>query len=102
VRRAEVFTLFVTTVEEWRGPVGPTTFSGGRQSIYEMRTCDSRQYRFHIEYQTDVRYEQRGLEQVLHDRHRPPKNKIRPISPRNPNRARYMDATYRFLRQKMI
>ncbi|NJL30028.1 MAG: hypothetical protein HC897_20105, partial [Thermoanaerobaculia bacterium] len=40
---------------------------------------------------------QRGLEQMLHEKFSPPLNKINPISPRNPNRATYMEAAEAFL-----
>ncbi len=41
---------------------------------------------------TDDYMKQRGREQLLHDQHNPPLNKIRPIGPNNPNRQKYLDA----------
>jgi RHS repeat-associated protein len=43
-------------------------------------------------HRTDVYNEQRGLEQLLHDTYNPPLNKVRPISPNNPNLQKYLDA----------
>ena len=57
-------------------------------------------FTFEAVYKTDVYDEQRGLEQVLHDTYNPPLNKIRPISPDNPNRQKYMDAAKNFLDDK--
>ena len=48
-------------------------------------------------HRTDVRSQQRGLEQILHDTHRPALNRINPISPRNPRFEEYMDAAKWFL-----
>ena len=48
-------------------------------------------------HRTDMRAEQRGLEQMLHDQYSPPLNAIRPISPGNPKLNDYMDAARRFL-----
>jgi hypothetical protein len=47
---------------------------------------------FEVDRRTDDYAEQRGREQVLHDHHKPPLNKIQPISPRNPRRSDYLDA----------
>jgi hypothetical protein len=49
-------------------------------------------FKFEIVDKTDDYSEQRGLEQMLHDVYQPPLNKIRPISPTNPNRQSYLDA----------
>jgi hypothetical protein len=48
-------------------------------------------------YKTDNYAKQRGLEQILHDLYNPPLNKIKPISPRNPNLDHYMDEAKKFL-----
>jgi RHS repeat-associated protein len=48
-------------------------------------------------HRTDVYAEQRGLEQLLHQTHQPPLNKIRPISPQNPRLDDYLGAAKRFL-----
>ena len=52
---------------------------------------------FEVVYRTDSYREQRGLEQVLYDRFEAPLDKIRPISPRNPNRGVYMQSAGDFL-----
>lgn len=54
-------------------------------------------FRFREVHKTDVRSEQRGLEQMLHDKYQPPLNKIRPISPTNPKIDEYMDAARLYL-----
>jgi len=46
---------------------------------------------------TDSYAEQRGLEQMLHDRYKPPLNKINPISKYNPMRGSYMRAAEDYL-----
>ena len=56
-------------------------------------------YDFEPVYRTDVYEAQRGLEQLLHDTYNPPLNKIRPISPTNPNLQSYLDAARRLLNQ---
>lgn len=56
-----------------------------------------RDFEFEPVHRTDVYNEQRGLEQLLHDTYRPPLNKIRPISPTNPNLPKYQDAAKTFL-----
>ena len=48
-------------------------------------------------HRTDAYSQQRGLEQWLHDTYNPPLNRIRPISPINPNRGRFLDAAQQFL-----
>jgi RHS repeat-associated protein len=52
---------------------------------------------FEAVHRTDLRAEQRGLEQMLHDHYNPPLNAIRPISPRNPQLEEYLGAARRFL-----
>jgi len=60
-------------------------------------------YHFNVEYRTDVYAEQRGLEQILHDRYPGAQaanggfNKIRGISPSNPNVDFYMQSGADFL-----
>jgi RHS repeat-associated protein len=47
---------------------------------------------FEVDRRTDVYAEQRGREQMLHNQHKPPLNKVNPVSPRNPRRQDYLDA----------
>jgi hypothetical protein len=49
-------------------------------------------YDFQPDMRTDNYAAQRGREQVLHDLHRPPLDKINPIDPKNPRRQFYLDA----------
>jgi len=49
---------------------------------------------------TDDPVVRRGHEQMLHDEHSPPLDKIRPISPRNPRREQYLKAAQEHLRAK--
>lgn len=53
--------------------------------------------RFQDVHRTDIRSEQRGLEQILHDQHNPPLNAIKPISPRNSRLQEYLNAARNFL-----
>lgn len=50
----------------------------------------------HLEFEIDRRTgnyeEQRGREQIIHDLHQPPLNYLRPISPTNPKRDKYLNA----------
>ena len=57
------------------------------------------EHQFDPAYRTDSYPEQRGLEQILHDRYDPPLNKIRPISPSNKNIDYYMGAARKYLRE---
>ncbi|MEN3377373.1 MAG: hypothetical protein V7604_2728, partial [Hyphomicrobiales bacterium] len=57
------------------------------------------EHRFDPVYRTDSYLEQRGLEQILHDRYDPPLNKIRPISPSNKNIDTYMNEARKHLRE---
>lgn len=60
-------------------------------------------FKFNVEYRTDVYSEQRGLEQILYDRHPGARavnggfNKIRAISPRNPNFGDYIEDAFAYL-----
>jgi len=60
-------------------------------------------YRFSVEHRTDVYAQQRGLEQILYDRYPGARlenggfNKIRGISPSNPNMTTYMQSAWDFL-----
>ncbi len=54
---------------------------------------------FQVDRRTDVYAEQRGREQMIHDAHKPPLDKVNPIGPRNPRRQEYLDASKR-LEQK--
>jgi hypothetical protein len=47
---------------------------------------------FEVDKRTDDYDAQRGREQIIHDRYNPSLNRIRPISPNNPNRDRYLEA----------
>jgi hypothetical protein len=56
--------------------------------------CD---YTFEVAHRTDSYEAQRGLEQMLHDLHKPPLDYIKPISPTNPRRNIYLEAARIFL-----
>ncbi|MCC7568261.1 MAG: RHS repeat-associated core domain-containing protein [Candidatus Methanofastidiosa archaeon] len=68
-----------------------------RRRAEHFRDPALRRYYFEEIHRTDVYTQQRGLEQLLHDAYNPPLNKIRPISPRNPNRPMYLDAAKEYL-----
>jgi RHS repeat-associated protein len=73
-----------------------------RQSAH-FRDPVLRDLNFNVEYRTNVYAEQRGLEQVLYDRYPGARsanggyNRIRAISPRNPNLESYIRAAEAFL-----
>jgi tetratricopeptide (TPR) repeat protein len=67
-----------------------------RRQYEHQRDPKTRPFDFEVEYRTDVYNEQRGLEKIAHEQYKPPLNKIRPISPRNPKRAIYEAAAYRY------
>jgi hypothetical protein len=64
------------------------------------RSRELPKHKFDPAYRTDSYLEQRGLEQILHDRYHPPLNKIRPISPSNKNIGTYMDAARKHLLER--
>jgi len=68
-----------------------------RRELEHARDPKLEDLRFQEAHRTDVRSEQRGLEQMLHDQHNPPLNAINPISPSNPRLQEYMDAARNFL-----
>ena len=55
-------------------------------------------YQFEITALTNVKAEQRGLEQLLHEQCNPVLNKINAVSPTNPNLHTYLDAANNFLK----
>jgi hypothetical protein len=55
-----------------------------------------REFNFEPVFPTDDYAEQRGLEQYLHELHKPPFNRINPINPVNPRRAEYLGAARRY------
>jgi hypothetical protein len=57
-------------------------------------------YKFEAVHRTDVYTEQRGLEQLLHEAHRPPLNKINGIDPNNPRLSIYRNAAQSFLQRR--
>lgn len=54
-------------------------------------------YDFNEEYGTDDYDAVRGLEQYLYEIHSPILNKIRPISPRNGNIGKYIQAACKYI-----
>jgi len=68
-----------------------------RRAAEHNRNSILRDFDFEPVHRTDVYEQQRGLEQLLHDIYQPPLNKVRPISPANPNLPLYQDAANTFL-----
>jgi len=68
-----------------------------RRQAEHARNPQLKYYRFKPIHHTDSYMQQRGLEQMLYDKYAPPLNKIRPISPRNPNLQSYLNAAKEFL-----
>ncbi len=63
-----------------------------RRKGEHQRDPETRPYPMKEDRLTDSRPAQRGREQMIHDAHQPPLNKINPISPTNPKRQQYLDA----------
>ena len=78
----------------------------GRTKDHKRREQEHRQHpateelEYRPETKTDDYSVQRGHEQLLHDIHKPPLDKIRPISPQNPRRDQYLKAAQQFTREK--
>ncbi len=68
-----------------------------RRELEHARDPKLEDFSFEVQHRTDVRSEQRGLEQMLHDQHKPPLDRINPISPRNPRMQSYIDSARSFL-----
>jgi RHS repeat-associated protein len=90
-----------------RDPVTGRVMRSGRTNNLARRQAEHaldpalRDYRFEVAHRTDVYAEQRGLEQLLHETHKPPLNKIRGIDlPRNPRLPEYREAARRFLQRQ--
>lgn len=66
-----------------------------RRKVEHQRDPETRPYPMKEDKRTDNRSEQRGREQMIHDAHQPPLDKINPISPKNPQRQQYLDAAKR-------
>ena len=56
------------------------------------RDPELKDYKFEVDRLTDDYAQQRGREQVIHDKYKPPLNKKEPIAPKNPKREEYLDA----------
>jgi hypothetical protein len=68
-----------------------------RRAAEHGRDPALRDLTFEPVHRTDVYAQQRGLEQLLHETHQPPLNKIGPISPQNPRLQACLDAARSFL-----
>jgi hypothetical protein len=81
---------------------GQVMRSGRTNNLARRRTEHARDpalgsLKFEVAHRTDVYSEQRGLEQLLHETHNPPRNRVGGIDPRNPNLPGYREAARRFL-----
>ncbi|OJW27600.1 MAG: hypothetical protein BGO49_25350 [Planctomycetales bacterium 71-10] len=79
---------------------GQIVRSGRTNDLERRETEHARRFRdllFEAFHRTNDYFEQRGLEQWLHDTFKPPLNRIRGINPRNPNANAYREAARRFL-----
>jgi RHS repeat-associated protein len=70
-----------------------------RRELEHARDPALEDFKFKIVHETNIRAEQRGLEQLLHDKFKPPLNKVRPISPLNPRRGTYLKAADNYLNE---
>jgi len=78
----------------------------GRTNDHERRRSEHKRHPetkpldYEPVYKLDDKNTRRGLEQILHDEHQPPLDKIRPISPDNPNRDKYLKAARSYLKNQ--
>ena len=70
-----------------------------REQEYKLHP-ETEELRYRPKTNTDDYSAQRGHEQLLHDEHKPPLDKIRPISPKNPRREQYLDTARQLARDK--
>jgi hypothetical protein len=56
------------------------------------RDPELKKYEFEVDKRTDNYAEQRGREQIIHDKYKPKLNKIKPIRDDNPKREEYLEA----------
>lgn len=68
-----------------------------RRELEHSRDPLLRRYRFDEVHETEDPAARRGLEQILHERYRPPLDLIAPISVKNPRRRKYLAAARRLL-----
>jgi len=54
------------------------------------RAQETKPYKFEIDKRTNIYEQQRGREQIIHDRYKPALDKINAISPKNPNRKIFL------------
>jgi len=92
--RGGTYTLIDPTTGEVQY-VGRTNSLARRRAEHALDPIKG-QLQFQIDWITDDYKVQRGREQILYDLYRPPLNRIRPISPRNSNLQRYLEAARRF------
>ena len=71
-----------------------------RRELEHNRQPETKGLQYGREVRTDDYSVQRGHEQILHDEHKPPLDKIRPISPKNPRRDEYLEAARKYLGSK--
>jgi len=71
--------------------VGRTSDLSSRAKQHK-RPLKTRELDFEVDKQTNIYDQLRGREQIIKEKYKPPLNKINPISPRNKNRQKYLDA----------
>ena len=81
-----------------RDPLTGQVMRTGRTKDLERRAREHRKsdemadFEFEVDRRTDVYAEQRGREQILHEKYRLPLNKIAPIGSKNLRRQEYLQA----------
>lgn len=63
-----------------------------RREAEHARNDKTKDLEFQVDKKTDNKDAQRGREQQIHEKHNPPLNKIKPISDKNPNKQKYLEA----------
>jgi hypothetical protein len=86
-----------------RDPITGEVVRSGRSNNLARREAEHgrdpnlKDYEFDPLHRTDNYPEQRGLEQIVHETHNPPLNRINGIDPKNPRAKIYRDAAQSFL-----
>lgn len=61
-----------------------------RRQKEHARDPQTKDLKFNVDKRTDNAAARRGREQIIHDKYKPPMNKVNPVNPKNPNKAKYL------------
>lgn len=72
----------------------------GRREKEHGRSEKTKDLEFEVDQRNDDKKVQRGREQQIHDAHKPPLNKIKPIRDNNPKKEEYMKAAEEHMKKQ--